>query len=157
MITSAKKTIYIQTPYFVPDASVIESLKNAIFSGVDVRIMIPVCPITCSYIGLPCGMWATCFDAAQIYIYKNGFLHAKNICVDGEVASVGSANFDMRSFYLSFEVNAFIYDGKVVAELEKAFEKDMEESEELTWEKYSQRSLWIKFKESISRLLTDIL
>lgn len=158
MITSARKSIYLQTPYFVPDASVIESLKNAIFSGVDVRIMIPSMPdhmfvywATLWYVGdlLQCG--------AKIYIYKNGFLHAKNICVDGEVASVGSANFDMRSFYLSFEVNAFIYDGEVVAELEKAFEKDMEESEELTWEKYCQRSLRIRFKESISRLLTDIL
>jgi cardiolipin synthase len=158
MISSAKKSIYIQTPYFVPDASIIESLKNAIFSGVDVRIMIPCMPdhmfvywATLSYVGdlLRCG--------AKIYIYKNGFLHAKNICVDGEVASVGSANFDMRSFYLSFEVNAFIYDGDVVAKLEKAFEKDMEESEDLTWEKYCQRSLWIKFKESISRLLSDLL
>lgn len=96
-------------------------------------------------------------SGAKIYIYKNGFLHAKNICVDGEVASVGSANFDIRSFHLNFEVNAFIYDGKEVAKLEHIFEKDMEVSEELTWEKYCQRSLWIKFKESMSRLLSDLL
>ena len=158
MISSAKKNIYIQTPYFVPDASIIESLKNAIFSGVDVRIMIPCMPdhmfvywATYSYVG------DLLESGAKIYIYKNGFLHAKNICVDGEVASVGSANFDIRSFHLNFEVNAFIYDGKEVAKLEHIFEKDMEVSEELTWEKYCQRSLWIKFKESMSRLLSDLL
>ncbi|MDD2504031.1 MAG: cardiolipin synthase, partial [Clostridia bacterium] len=158
MISSAKKSIYIQTPYFVPDASITECLKNAISSGVDVRIMIPSIPdhmfvywATYSYVGdlLSYG--------ARIFIYNNGFLHAKNICVDGEVASVGSANFDMRSFYLNFEVNAFIYDGKEVHELEQIFEDDMKHSEELTWEKYCGRSLLIKFKESISRLLSDLL
>ena len=66
-------------------------------------------------------------------------------------------HFDIRSFHLNFEVNAFIYDGKEVAKLEHIFEKDMEVSEELTWEKYCQRSLWIKFKESMSRLLSDLL
>lgn len=158
LISSAKKNIYIQTPYFVPDASIIESLKNAIFSGVDVRIMIPCMPdhmfvywATYSYVG------DLLKSGARIFIYNNGFLHAKNICVDGEVASVGSANFDMRSFYLNFEVNAFIYDGKEVGKLENIFEKDMEESEELTWEKYCNRSMIIKFKESISRLLSDLL
>ncbi len=158
MISSAKKSIYIQTPYFVPDASIVESLKNAIFSGVDVRIMIPNQPdhmfvywATLAYVGdlLKYG--------AKIYIYEKGFLHAKNMCADGEVASVGSANFDMRSFYLSFEVNAFIYDGDEVRKLEEIFEQDMEDSKELTWEMYCQRSLWVKFKESISYLLSDLL
>lgn len=158
MISSAKKNIFIQTPYFVPDASIIESLKNAISSGVDVRIMIPSMPdhmfvywATYSYVGelLQYG--------ARIFIYNDGFLHAKNICVDGEVASVGSANFDIRSFNLNFEVNAFIYDGKQVRLLEDIFRGDMDDSTELTWEAYTRRSLIIKFKESISRLLSDLL
>lgn len=158
MISSAKNNIYIQTPYFVPDSSITESLKNAISSGVDVRIMIPSMPdhmfvywATYSYVG------DLLRHGARIFIYNNGFLHAKNICVDGEVASVGSANFDMRSFYLNFEVNAFIYDECEVCKLEDIFEKDMDHSEELTWEKYCNRSLIIKFKESISRLLSDLL
>jgi len=136
----------------------VESSQNALFSGVDVSIMIPNQPdhmfvywATLANVGdlLKCG--------AKIYIYEKGFLHAKNICADGEVASVGSANFDMRSFYLSFEVNAFIYDGNEVKKLEEIFEKDMEDSRELTWEMYCKRSLWVKFKESISHLLSDLL
>ncbi len=158
MISSAKRNIFIQTPYFVPDASIIESLKNAISSGVDVRIMIPSMPdhmfvywATYSYVGdlLRYG--------ARIFIYNKGFLHAKNICVDGEVASVGSANFDMRSFYLNFEVNAFIYDSKEVRFLEDIFRGDMDDSIELSLDEYNKRSLLIKFKESISRLLSDLL
>ncbi|HHX13986.1 MAG TPA: cardiolipin synthase [Clostridiales bacterium] len=158
MISSAKKNIYIQSPYFVPDSSIIESLKNAIYSGVDVRLMIPDKPDHMFV------YWATLYycgellaAGARIFIYRNGFLHAKTICVDGEVASVGSANFDMRSFYLNFEVNAFIYDPEEVYKLESIFEADIAESEELTEEKYRKRSLWIKFKQSISRLLSDLL
>ncbi len=158
MISSAKRNIYIQTPYFVPDASIIENLKNAIFSGVDVRIMIPCMPdhmfvywATYSYVG------DLLKSGARAYIYNNGFLHAKNICVDGEVASVGSANFDIRSFNLNFEVNAFIYDCAEVQKLEEIFHEDIKHCEELTWQKYCNRSLVIKFKEPISRLLSDLL
>ncbi len=158
MISSAKERIYIQTPYFVPDASIIEALKSAVLSGVDVRIMIPCMPdhifvywATYSYIGelLDFG--------AKAYIYNNGFLHAKTITVDGEIASIGSANFDIRSFKLNFETNAFIYDEEKVAEHELLFEEDMKHCIELTKELYDKRSLFIKFKESIARLLSEIL
>ena len=158
MITSARKNVYIQTPYFVPDNSILESLKMAALSGVDVRIMIPCKPdhmfvywATYAYIGelLEAG--------ARVFIYENGFMHAKTIVVDGEVASIGSANFDVRSFKLSFEANAIIYDAEEAYKLEAIFENDMVNSSELTKALYRKRSLIIKFKESISRLLTDIL
>ena len=73
------------------------------------------------------------------------------------MASVGSANFDVRSFKLNFEANAIIYDGREACRLEEIFEKDMENCHELTQELYEQRSLWIRFRESIARLLSDIL
>lgn len=158
MIANAKRNIYIQTPYFVPDSSIMESLRSAIFSGVDVRIMIPNMPdhmfvywATYSYVGELLAL------GARIFIYNAGFLHAKNICVDGEVASVGSANFDIRSFRLNFEVNAFLYDEEEVYKLESIFESDMASCDELTPERYARRSLLVKFKESISRLLSDLL
>lgn len=158
MIYSAKETIYIQTPYFVPDESVIHALKIAALSGIDVRIMIPNRPdhmfvywASYSYIG-------DLLDAGvRSYIYDAGFLHAKTIVVDGLIASVGTANFDMRSFKLSFEVNAFIYDRTVAKELHHIFETDLLRSRELTPDMYARRSTVIKFKESISRLLSPIL
>lgn len=158
MINSAKKSIYIQTPYFIPDESIQEALKIAALSGVDVRIMIPNKPdhvfvywATYSFIGdlLNAGVKA--------YIYNKGFLHAKTIVVDSLISSVGTANFDIRSFKLNFEVNAFLYDRTVSQKLSQEFEKDMAFSNELTFYKYLRRPRIIKFKESISRLLTPVL
>ena len=108
--------------------------------------------------------WATYFyvgemlnAGARIYIYDNGFIHAKTIIVDGKLTSVGTANIDVRSFKLNFEVNAFLYDEGISTSLTESFYKDMDVSRELTLEAYQQRSLKIRFKESISRLLSPIL
>lgn len=158
MITSAQKTIYLQTPYFVPDGSILESLKMAAQSGVDVRIMIPCMPdhifvywATYSYVG------ELIKSGGRAFIYDKGFLHAKTMVVDGEVATVGSANFDRRSFTLNFEANAFIYDAEEACKLEAIFENDMNDCHELTRELYHQRSTWIRCKEAVARLLSDIL
>lgn len=158
MINSAKESIYIQTPYFIPDGSVLEALKIASLSGIDVRLMIPNKPdhifvywATYSYVGelLKAG--------ARIFVYDKGFLHAKTIVVDGKLASVGTANIDVRSFKLNFEVNAFIYDTNTSCKLKNIFEEDLNYCTELTSELYKKRSFIIKFKESISRLLSPIL
>ncbi len=158
MITSARKNIYIQTPYFVPDGPILESLKMAALSGVDVRIMIPCRPdhifvywATYKY----CGELLN--DGGRIFIYDNGFLHSKTMVVDGEVATIGSTNFDVRSFKLNFECNSFIYDEREAKKMEAIFEKDMEHGHELTQELYDQRSLWIRIKEPIARLLSNVL
>ncbi|HLS08312.1 phospholipase D-like domain-containing protein, partial [Lentibacillus sp.] len=85
------------------------------------------------------------------------FVHAKTLAVDDTTASVGTANVDHRSFRLNFEVNAFLYDQKTTAELRLAFENDMQLAEELTLEDYQERSVTIKVKESISRLISPVL
>ncbi|PAQ14792.1 cardiolipin synthase [Bacillaceae bacterium SAOS 7] len=158
MVSSAKKSIYIQSPYFIPDASLLDALRIAALCGVDVRIMIPNKPDHMFV------YWATYSNVgelikagAKIYIYDNGFIHAKTIVVDEKLSSVGTANIDVRSFKLNFEVNAFIYDYETGKKLSQIFEEDMELSFELTEEKYQNRSTVIKFKESVSRLLSPIL
>lgn len=157
-INAAETSIYIQTPYFVPDYSIMDALKVAILSGVEVNIMIPSFPdhpfvywASYSYVGELLAIGAKC------YCYNRGFLHAKTIVVDGKIASVGTANWDVRSFKLNFEVNAFIYDEKTALSLLHLFEADIQNSNSLTYEKYLARPLFIKFKESISRLLSPIL
>lgn len=158
LIMSAKRYIYIQTPYFIPDTSFLNAIEVAALSGIDVRIMIPNKPdhifvywATYSYVGplLKAG--------AKVYIYNKGFIHAKMIVIDDEAASVGTANLDVRSFSLNFEVNAFIYDKLVSHDLAEIFEQDLLDCEELTLEMYNNRSTMIKFKESVSRLLSPIL
>ena len=109
--------------------------------------------------------WATYYSycgemlnsGVKAYIYDNGFIHCKTIVVDQKISSVGSANIDVRSFRLNFEANAFIYNEEIAAKLTRDFYDDMKVSRELTLEKYQQRSLWIRFKESVSRLLSPIL
>jgi cardiolipin synthase len=158
LISSARESIYIQTPYFIPDASVMETLKIAALSGVDVRIMIPDKP---DHVFV---YWATYYNIGEllkygvkIYKYENGFMHAKTLVIDGAVSSVGTANFDVRSFKLNFEIIAIIYDTLKSVELKKIFEDDMKKSLQLTDEIYSKRGIIIKIKESISRLLSPLL
>lgn len=154
----AKRHIFIQTPYFVPDDAVLSALKISARSGVDVRLMIPCKPdhpfvywATYSYVGdlLKAG--------ARCYIYENGFLHAKGITVDGLVSCYGTANMDIRSFELNFEVNAVIYDEETTERLEDAFLKDLSQCREITREDYEQRGVWIRLKEQVSRLLSPLL
>lgn len=158
MIYAAKETISMQTPYFIPDGSLMTALKIASLSGVDVRIMLPSMPdhffvywATHSYLG------ELLDGGVKIYLYDRGFLHAKTLVIDGKVASVGTANLDIRSFKLNFEMNAFIYDTDTAAKLQHIFEMDTADSTELTTEIYAARPLFNRFKESISRLLSPIL
>ena len=118
----AKKRIYVQTPYFIPDETILSALIIAVKSGVDVRIMIPCKPdhpfvywATYSYMGELLQAGARC------YTYEDGFLHAKGITVDGAVTCYGTANMDIRSFMVNFEVNATIYDAEVTRKMEAIF------------------------------------
>ena len=158
MITNANERIYIQTPYFIPDDSIFEALRVAALSGVDVRVMFPNKPdhpfiywAGLSYMGelLEAGV--------KFYTYENGFLHAKMFLMDDILTSIGTANLDIRSFELNFEVNAFIYDKDINAKVKEQFLLDLEDSEEMTLAKYDQRSNIVKIKESVSRLLSPIL
>ena len=158
MIYNAKKTIYIQSPYFIPDQSIMEAIRIAILSGIKVKIMIP------SFPDHPFVYWATYSNVgslmkmgAEVYMYQPGFLHQKVFIVDDEVLSVGTTNVDNRSFILNFEVNAFMYDEKEAAAHRKIFEADIKNCEILTEAKYESRSLWIKMKEGLANLISPIL
>jgi len=157
LVSTARESVYIQTPYFIPDDSLTDALRIAALSGVDVRIMIPCKPdhpfvywSTLSFIGdlLDVGVKA--------YTYDNGFIHAKTIVADGIAASVGSANFDIRSFRLNFEANVFFYDPISGGEMKQAFLDDLPKCTEITRESYRNRSRWTKAKESVSRLFSPL-
>lgn len=158
MITSANKNIYIQTPYFVPDESILQALKVSALSGVDVRIIIPDKP------DQPFVYWASYAYVGELlnsgvkcYTYNKGFIHSKTIVIDSLVSSVGTANIDVRSFNLNFEINAFMYDKSLAEKLEQHFIDDLTFCTEITLDLYNKRSTNIKIKESISRLLSALL
>ncbi|MDK2587143.1 cardiolipin synthase [Romboutsia sedimentorum] len=157
-ICQAKKSIYIETPYFIPDESLLIALKSAALSGVDVRIIFPkiadhkmVNNASYSY-----------FDdilrsGGKVYLYTKGFIHSKVMIIDDKIASTGSANMDLRSFMLNFEINAFIYDEKVVKVITDDFFEDLKNSEEIKDVDFNNRKMMKKISESIARLFSPIL
>ncbi len=158
LIHKAKKRIFVQTPYFIPDESILTALKMAVLSGVEVNLMIPCKP------DHPFVYWATysymgelVMAGANCYTYDNGFLHVKGVSIDGEACCFGTANMDIRSFSLNFEVNAMIYDEETAREMERIFREDLKLCTRITKDMYQGRSLWIRFKEQICRLLSPVL
>jgi len=158
IIMEAQDYIYIQSPYFVPDESVLEALKLAATSGIKIKVMIPI------KTDHKIMKWVNQYFAGEllefgieIYQYKNGFLHSKTIIADDEIASVGTANFDYRSFYQNFEVNINIYQKEIVTQLKEEFHEDMKFSKRLYKSQYAKRGPLVKLKESIFRLLAPIL
>ncbi len=157
-LTSAEKTIFIETPYFVPDEGSIMALKTAALSGLDVRIILQGVPdhkIT---------YWASLSyveellaSGVRIYQYQKGILHAKILILDGEIGVIGSTNFDIRSFSLNFEISAFIYDEPLAQRLERDFYQDLKDSRELILEEYQTRPLLNRLKESSARLFSPLL
>lgn len=158
LVDLAKRTCYLQTPYFIPDVSVMTALRIAALSGIDVRIMIPLKAdqpfvhwASLSYVGelLEAGV--------RLFAYKQGFLHAKTVTIDDSVTSIGSANWDLRSFKWNFETNAVIYDRELGEKYRRIFEDDMTRSIEITKESYAARLRRVRFKESVCRLFSGAL
>lgn len=158
MINEAESHVYLTTPYFVPDDGILEALRVAALSGLDVRIIIPGNPdhffvywASMSYLG-------ELLDAGvKVYQYEKGFIHAKVLTIDGQVSSVGTANMDVRSFALNFEVNAFMYDEGMTKTLEDDFMNDLKSCVEITPEWYRRRKWWFKVKEAVARLVSPML
>ena len=158
LIAQAKEKIWIQTPYFIPDASIMTALKLALLSAKEVRIMIPCKPdhmfvyhATLSYVRELAEM------GARIYIYRSGFMHAKGIIMDGMIYCYGSANLDMRSFYLNHEINAIIYEKTKVEEMCRIYEEDLKECCLLEELENSSKKPEIHVKEQLCRLLSPLL
>ncbi len=159
MISMAKKSICIATPYFVPTESLQEALKVAALGGVDIRILFP-------------GKYDhyTVYQASQtylrelskygvkIYFYdKNAFVHSKVITIDGEISSVGTANMDIRSYMLNYEVNTVIYDADFTRQLEESFMMDIQRSIEIDEKYFDNLPLHMKFIQSIARVVSYLL
>ncbi|MEG0006017.1 MAG: cardiolipin synthase [Clostridium sp.] len=159
MINMAKEHIYITTPYFVPPECIMEALKVAALSGVKVSIIFPgqydhliVHYASKSYLGelLKCG--------AKVYLYhKKSFVHAKVMSVDGKISTLGTANMDMRSFELNYEINCVVYDEVFTSSVENMFLDDLAKCEELTLKMYESTPFRYRALESIMRVFSSLL
>lgn len=157
MIATAEKRIWITTPYLVPEDSLLMGLKTAALSGVDVRIIIPSkADHFLVYWASRDNVEALLEAGVRIYTYQNGFIHSKILLVDGIGASIGTANLDVRSLEINFEVNAFIYDKAFVSRLENDFRADLEDSQEILLNAHQNRGLGPRFLESLGRIVSPL-
>ncbi len=156
-INNAKKSLRIVTPYFIPDSEIIQAIKVAALSGVDVSIIVPGKPDKQMVYNATKSYFEDLLQSGcKIYTYGKNFIHSKILIVDDLVASIGTTNFDFRSFHLHFENTVLLYGGPTIDALIKSFNDDIAVSNELTYEKWSKRSYRKRFSESFARLFSPL-
>lgn len=157
-ILMARKSVYLQTPYFLPTDSLLKALQTAALARVDVRVMLPATPDSVMLRYASYSYITECLQAGiKVYLYKPGMLHAKTLIIDDDFSTVGSTNFDFRSFEHNFEGNLLMYDPRVNRELKEQFFADVQESIKLTLNAWLTRPRTLRFGESVIRLLSPIL
>jgi len=157
-INAAKERIWIASPYFVPDDAVVQALQLASLRGVDVRILIPE-KADSKLVTLAAYAFFVKIKAAgvEFYRYQDGFLHQKVVLVDDSFATVGTANFDNRSFRLNFEITAAISNAEFTAEVATMLEADFANARLMEPDEYDQKPLWFKFAVRMAHLTAPVL
>ena len=157
-IVAARKRIWIASPYFVPDHGIISALQLAALRGVDVRVIIPDEPD-----GLVVAManWSYTREllpvGVKIYRYQGGFMHQKVLLMDDRVAGVGTANFDNRSFRLSFEITLLVAAREFAAQVERMLEADMRRCHQVSEEEIANKPAWFPLAMAVARLFGPVL
>ncbi|GJM32300.1 MAG: cardiolipin synthase [Saprospiraceae bacterium] len=155
---TARDYVYLATPYFIPNNSLLNAIKSAAQSGVDVRLIIPstgdstiVQAATMSFAEelLHCSV--------KVYQYQKGFIHSKVMIADDVIGTIGSANLDIRSFDQNLEINAVLYDTATLQEIKTQFHEDLKNSKKLTLDSLHKRSFLWRLKQSGCRLLAPLL
>ncbi|MDQ2862644.1 MAG: cardiolipin synthase [Bacteroidota bacterium] len=157
-ISLAKKEILITTPYFIPGDSIIDALKIAALSGISVKLLVPgksdsrLVNAACkSYYG------ELMTAGVEVYLYRKGFVHSKTLVADSNLSIIGTANMDVRSFELNFEVNVILYDENVCGQLRSRFFKDLTDAEKIDAMQWKKRSAFKQLPEKLARLFSPVL
>ena len=157
-LNGARERIWIASPYFVPDPSVMTALRLAALRGVDVRVIVPGNPDKL-VVGLAADWFMEQLDGLGIrfYKYQPGFMHQKVVLVDGDVSTVGSTNFDNRSFRLQFEMNVVFVDEPFASEIEDMLMQDFERSAPYDPASLREAPYWRRLASAVARLTAPIL
>ena len=157
-ISLAKKEILVTTPYFIPGDTILDALKIAALSNISVKLLVPgvsdsriVNAASRSYYG------ELLLAGVEVYLYKKGFVHSKTMVTDGTLSIIGTANMDMRSFELNFEVNVILYDEKVSNKLRRIFYDDLDDAEKIDAKKWNMRPAWKQLPEKLARLFSPVM
>lgn len=157
-IQKAEKSIVIGSPYFIPGKEIHRALLDAVSRGVQITILVPKKPDhplvqEASYPYFKDLLKAGC----SIYQFKQGFFHAKAFLVDDELCDIGTANFDLRSFFTNGEINCIFKDHELIQTVKQVLETDFSHSDRLTLEHYNERTFWFKVKECIATAIAPFL
>lgn len=157
-IYEAKKRIYITTPYFIPVMPILIAIKTQALAGLDIKFLVPRDGDSKLVNAAAYSYYEELLNAGvKIYFYKKGFVHAKTMIIDDYFSSVGTANMDVRSQELNFEVNTHVYDFETNRKLYLAFLEDLKHSTEVTYKEWKKRSRTKVFFEQAARLFSPLL
>ena len=158
VFTLARQKLYITNPYFIPNDSILDALKQAAASGVDVRLLLPKKPDS-AIVGAASRFYfeELLKSGVRIYLYRKGFVHAKTLVADEWLSIVGTANMDIRSFDLNFEIMASIHSKEFAAQCEQMFLQDLKHSDEVLLEDWENLGLMKRISYSTARLISSFL
>lgn len=157
-IANAKKSVYIQTPYFIPTDALLLNIQMAALRGVDVRLMLPRhSDTTFVHIASMSFLSEILASKVKVYFFEEGFIHSKLMVIDDSLTISGSANMDVRSFEHNFEIDAFIYSADTCSKAKDIFFRDMEQCTQIAIDEWETRSRVSKFQESVLRLFSPLL
>lgn len=157
-ILAAKRRVYIVTPYFIPVETILNAIKQVAQAGLDVRLMVPEKGDSVVVNSAAYSYYEGLLEnKVRIFFYKKGFIHSKTMIVDDDFSSVGTANMDVRSQELNFEVNTLIFDWEINQKLEAVFLEDMKDSRELSLSEWRKRPKHKVFFEHLARLLSPLM
>jgi len=157
MINSAEKYVCIANPYFIPGRAVIQALTVAALSGVEIRLLVPkVSDSKMAKLSMFSRFEQLLEVGVKIYLRPN-FSHSKMMIIDGEIASIGSGNFDYRSFEHNFETNALLYDTDLTQKIQEEFEKICDNCSCLDYETFKNRPIWERLLEGVAKFFSPLL
>lgn len=157
-IGNAHKRVFLQTPYFLPTSALLTALQSAALSGIDVRVMVPRRSDSKMLMYASNSYITECLQAGiKIYFYEAGMMHAKTLLIDDDFASVGSTNFDFRSFEHNFEANVNVYSRSFARRMLEIFHNDLRSCTRVEAASWRRRPLHRRLAESLMRLLSPIL
>ncbi len=158
IIATAKDYVYMQTPYFLPPESLLNTIKVAALSGVDVRLLLSEnSDARLTNIASRSYLREIMESGVKVYFYDNGFIHSKTIVADDQISTIGSTNMDFRSFELHFEINSFIYSHDFALKMKEIYMKDLACSKKIELSVWKKRERWKKINESFARLFSPLL
>lgn len=157
-ILLSKKSIWLTTPYFIPEETMTDALIMAKLSGIDVKLLVPMDSDSAFVNTCASSHYEEMLEiGVEIYRYTKGFVHAKTMVCDDKIAFVGTANLDQRSFDLNFEVNALVYNKDFAKQLGDAFLEDIQQAEKMEYNDWMQRPRWRKLVERVLYLFSPLM